>query len=350
MAQTSSTTTIGLDVGDREGRFCVLGGAGAVREEGRFSSTEAGLRRVLGHRAPARVVLEVGGHSRWMQEVVRSLGHEPVVANARRLRLIYAVDRKSDSIDAEKLARVGRFDSQLLSPIQHRGQRAQEHLAILKSRDSLVTCRTALINHARGLVKAHGARLPSSSAAAFARKVRAHVPAALQPALTPVLDTIQELSVRIRAFDRLVDGLCEEQYPETAVLRQIVGVGPLASLGFMLTVEEPGRFQRNRDVGAYLGLTPRLDQSGARDKQLGITKAGDPFLRRLLVQSAHYILGPFGPDTDLRRFGERLMARGGKAAKKRATTAVARKLAVLLLALWKTAEVYEPLRNESQQR
>lgn len=350
MAQTTNATTIGLDVGDREGRFCVLGESGAVLEEGRFSSTEAGVRRVLGRRAPARVVLEVGGHSRWMQDLVRKLGHAPVVANARRLRLIYAVDRKSDRIDAEKLARVGRFDPDLLSPVQHRGQRAQEHLAILKARDGLVTCRTDLINQVRGLVKAHGARLPSSSTAAFARKVRVHVPEALQPALIPVLDTIEELSARIRAFDKLVHGLCEEQYPETAVLRQIAGVGPLTSLGFLLTVEEPGRFKKNRDVGAYLGLTPRLDQSGSRNKQLGITKAGDPFLRRLLVQSAHYVLGPFGPDTDLRRFGERLTARGGKAARKRAITAVARKLAVLLLALWRMGEVYEPLRGKNQQR
>lgn len=337
--------TIGLDVGDRGGRYCVLDGLGAITEEGRFGSTEVSLRKLLGERAPARVILEVGGHSRWMNELIGELGHDPVVANARQLKLIYASDRKSDRIDAEKLARLGRFDLELLRPICHRGAQAQEHLAILKARDGLVACRTDLINRARGLVKSHGARLSSCSTAAFARRVRPEVPEALRPALEPLLDTIQEVSERIRQLDKDVGVLSETQYPQTAVLRQIAGVGPLTALGFMLTVEEPERFAKNRDVGAYLGLTPRMDQSGKVDKQLGITKAGDPFLRRLVVQAAHYILGPFGPDTDLRRFGERLTNRGGKAAKKRAITAVARKLAVLLLALWKTAEVYEPLRN-----
>jgi len=112
-----------------------------------------------------------------------------------------------------------------------------------------------------------------------------------------------------------------------------------------VTLENPERFVKSRDVGPYLGLVPKQEDSGESQPQLGISKAGDTMVRRLLVGSAQYILGPFGPDTDLRRYGLRLCERGGKNAKKRAAVAVARKLAVLLHRLWVTGEVYEPLRH-----
>ena len=126
----------------------------------------------------------------------------------------------------------------------------------------------------------------------------------------------------------------------------MTGIGPVTSLAYVLTLETPLRFARSRDVGPYLGLVPAGD-SGDSQPQLGISKAGDRMLRKLLVGSAHYILGPFGPDCDLRRFGMKLCERGGKNAKKRATVAVARKLAVLLHRLWISGEVYEPLRQPS---
>ena len=119
----------------------------------------------------------------------------------------------------------------------------------------------------------------------------------------------------------------------------------MTALAYLLTLEEPGRFEQSRSVGAYVGLTPRRDQSGQTDKQLRITQCGDGYLRQLLVTSSHYILGPFGPDSDLRRYGLRIAERGGKNAKKRAVVAVARKLAVLLHHLWKTGVDYEPLRT-----
>ena len=114
----------------------------------------------------------------------------------------------------------------------------------------------------------------------------------------------------------------------------------------MLTLEDPHRFERSRSVGAYLGLGPAGDRSGERDPQKRISKEGDEMLRKLLVGSAHYILGPFGSDSDLRRHGEKIASRGAKNAKKRAAVvAVARKLCVLLHRLWVSAEVYDPLYN-----
>ena len=157
------------------------------------------------------------------------------------------------------------------------------------------------------------------------------------------MEQITSLTERIRQYDRQLEAVSKERYPETELLRQVEGVGPLTGLTFVLTLGDPSRFEESRSVGAYLGLVPARDQSGDSDPQKRISKEGDEMLRRLLVSCAHYILGPFGSDSDLRRHGEKIACRGGKNAKKRAVVAVARKLAVLLHRLWVTAETYEPL-------
>jgi transposase len=273
------------------------------------------------------------------------LGHEVLVANARQLRLIYGRDRKNDRVDAETLARLGRVDPALLRPIRHRGAEAQADRAQLRARDGLVRARTQLINHVRGAVKAVGGRVPASSAPAFARHAAGHLPPALAPALAPVLEQIATLTDQIRGMERQLARLAATRYPETARLRQVSGVGPLIALCYVLTLEDPHRFASSRSIGAYLGLCPRQADSGAYRPQLRITKRGDAMLRRLLVNGAQYILGPFGPDTDLRRWGLQLAARGGKNAKKRAVIAVARKLAALLHRLWIDDRPYEPVRG-----
>ncbi len=270
------------------------------------------------------------------------------MANARRLRLIAESASKSDRLDAETLARLGRLDPRLLAPITHRDADTQADLALIRARDALVRTRTLLVNHVRGAVKAVGGRLPACSTPSFPAKVAAHIPEALHDALAPVLETITALSRELRTYDERIDALAEARYPETALLRAVPGVGALTALCFVLTLEDPARFRSSRAVGSYLGLRPRQADSGRRTPQLRITKAGDPLLRRLLVGSAHYLLGPFGPDTDLRRWGLTLAARGGTNAKKRAVVAVARKLAVLLHRLWLTGAVYEPLRAASR--
>jgi transposase len=190
--------------------------------------------------------------------------------------------------------------------------------------------------------------LPKCPARSFHKRAAAHIPEALWPALGPILETIASLTQRIRDYERQLETISKEHYPETELLRQVEGVGPLTALTFVLTVEDPSRFEKSRSVGAYLGLVPAKDQSGERDPQKRISKEGDEMLRRLLVSGAHYILGPFAKDSDLRRHGEKLSSRGGKNAKKRAIVAVARKLAVLLHSLWVSGEIYEPLRNANR--
>jgi transposase len=338
--------TIGLDVSDRYIQVCVLDADGTVEEETRMTTRPETLRRWFGSRPRARVALEVGTHSPWISRLLQECGHEVLVANPRKLRMIYTNDSKSDRVDAQYLARVARLDPKLLSPIRHRGPQTQADLALLRARDALVRSRTLLINHVRGATKSFGQRLRGCSADSFAKRGTADLPEPLRTMLAPVLQTIAGLTAQIREYDRRVDALVE-RYPESEALQQPKGVGALTSIAYMLVLEDPHRFRRSREVGAYVGLRPRRGQSGSEDPQLRITKAGDPMLRRLLVHAAHYILGPFGPDTDLRRKGLALAARGGKNAKKRAVVAVARKLAVLLHHLWITGEVYEPLRNAS---
>ena len=339
--------TAGLDLGDRYSYLCLIDTlSGEVIEEGRLRTTPEALgRRFASERPPMRIAIEAGTHSPWVSRVLEGLGHEVLVANARKLRLIYANKRKTDEVDAENLARLARLDPKLLYPLKYRGEVGQAHLAIIRSRQALVDCRTQLVNHVRGAVKSFGHRLPKCPARSFHKRAKEHIPEALRPALEPVLEQIASLTERIRGYDRQLETICQEHYPETELLRQVEGIGPLTALTFVLTLEDPHRFEKSRSVGAYLGLVPATGRSGDSDPQKRISKEGDEMLRKLLVGSAHYVLGPFGSDSDLRRHGEKIATRGAKNSKKRAAVAVARKLAVLLHSLWINAEVYDPLRN-----
>jgi len=335
---------VGLDLGDRWASECVLSkDKGEVVRRGRVAMTRKALRRRYPSGERLRIVVEVGAQSPWVSRVLEALGHEVIVANAREVQLIWGSGRKGDTTDAEALARLGRVDPALLRPIEHRSEATQCDLAVLRSRDALVRSRTLLINAARGISKALGHRLPSCSAECFAQRMVEQIPQELSAALAPMLETIARLTEQIRSYERWMGGRIEQVYPEAECLQQVKGVGPVTSLAFVLTLERPERFAKSREVGPFLGLVPRRSQSGRSDPQLRITKRGDAYVRRLLVGSAQYILGPFGPDSDLRRYGLRIAERGGKNAKKRAVVAVARKLAVLLHHLWITGEVYELL-------
>src|SRR5215210_4935627 len=339
--------TAGLDLGDKYSYLCLIDTvSGEIMEEGRLRTSPETFKRRFASERPLRIAIEAGTHSPWASRVLEEeCGHEVLVANARKLRLIYANKRKTDEIDAENLARLARLDPKLLYPLKHRGEGSQAHLAIIRSRQALVGCRTRLVNHVRGAVKSFGARLPKCSARSFHKRASEHIPEALWPALGPILEQIGSLTERIRDYERQLETISKEHYPETELLRQVEGIGTLTALTFVLTLEDPSRFEKSRSVGAYLGLVPATDKSGDRDPQRRISKEGDEMLRRLLVGSAHYILGPFGSDSDLRRHGEKIASRGGKNAKKRAAVAVARKLSVLLHRLWVSGEVYEPLYN-----
>jgi transposase len=337
--------TIGLDLGDRFSHYCILNEAGEVILEQELPTTPKGIEQVFSRIPRSRIALETGTHSPWVSRQMAQLGHEVIVAHARNVRLIGESSRKDDRLDARTLARLARIDPGLLSPVRHRSAKAQIHLTVIRARATLVSARTALVNAARGLTKSYGARLPKCGSEQMNREIAKGLSEELRDALDPLLAEIESLNERIAEYDRRIARVSKEVYPEVALLQQVKGVGPLIALTYVLTLDDPHRFRRSRDAGCFLGLRPGRRNSGMSEPQLHISKEGDRYLRTLLVQGAHYILGPFGQDSDLRRWGLQLAKRGGKNAKKRAVVAVARKLAVLLHKLWVSAEVYEPLRN-----
>ena len=340
----TNSLTVGLDLGDRRHHACVLDEAGEIVAEEAIANTREVVTAFSARYPGATFVMETGTHSPWVSRLLAALGHPVLVANARKLRAISQSQTKSDREDAQMLARLGRADPKLLSPVRHRREETQRALVRLKVREALVRSRVNLVNSVRFLLKSLGVFISSSiKAMAFTRKVRVQLAPADAALVEPLLAAIDTLNAQVKALDAELETLARECHPVTERLRQIPGVGPITALCFVLTLEDPKHFACARAAGPYLGLVPRRDQSGQTDKQLGITKAGHVQLRCLLVNCAHYILGPFGPPCALRAAGERIAARGGKSAKKRAVIAVARKLAVTLLALWKTGADYKPL-------
>jgi transposase len=334
--------TIGLDLGDRRSHFCVLNERGECSQRGDVPTSAEALEIFFLQHVGELLIMEVGGHSPWVSRLAEQTGLDVVVANPRKVALITKNERKNDRTDAELLARLGRVDRRLLSPVQHRSSESQAHLVMLRTRTAIVKSRAALINHVRGAVKSFGGRIKLCSTSGFHNQATEQIPRELSPALLPIVRLIEELSSQVKDFDKKIEQLSLDRYPQTQTMRQVTGVGSLISTSFALTIADPARFEHDRDVGPYLGMTPETKTSGDSDPQMRITKCGDRQMRALLVVGANYILGRFGPDCDLKRFGLKIAARGGKNARKRAKVAVARKLAVLMLRLWRTGEVYDP--------
>ena len=286
------------------------------------------------------VVLETGTHSAWISHCLEQRGYEVIVAHARDLAFIYKGDKKSDRIDAEKLARVARADKKLLHPVRLMSKTRQEALLAIKARDLLMKERTCIVNAIRGFVRSLGIDDAEYSIETIS-KMYSVLPKEIRQNLRGLFSVLTAINNNISSYDKRLKKIAEE-YPETKILQQVKGVGPIIALSFALIISDPDRFS-SKECASYLGLVPKRDQSGETDKQLGITKSGNKLLRRLLVQGAQYIMGPFGEDCDLRDFGNRIAQRGGRIAKKKATIAVARKLAITMLALWRNPDVkYDP--------
>jgi transposase len=340
--------TIGLDQGDRWSFYCVLNEAGKIILEQKVATTPQAMKQTFEKIPRSLMALETGTHSPWVSRLLRELGHQVIVAHAQKVQLITKSNRKDDRHDARTLARLARIDPELLGPVRHRSAKAQIHLTVIRARAELVSARTALVNAARGLVKSFGQRLPKCGTYQVNEKLGEGVSAELRDVLAPLLREVESLNERIKEYDERMEKIAKQVYPEVALLKQVKGVGTQIALAYVLTIEDPYRFPKSRQVGCFLGLRPGRRNSGESEPQKKISKEGDRYLRTMMVQGAHYILGPFGEDSDLRKWGLKLAERGGKNAKKRAVVAVARKLAVLLHRLWVSGEVYEPLRNSQK--
>ena len=340
--------TIGVDLGDRWSFYWVLDEAGKIILEQKVATTPEAMKQTFGKIPRSLIALETGTHAPWASRLLTELGHEVLVAHAQKVERITKSNRKDDRRDARTLARLARMDPELLGPVRHRSAQAQIHLTVIRARAELVSARTALVNAARGLVKSYGQRLPKCGTYQVNEKLAEGVSAELRDVLAPLLREVESLNERIKEYDERMEKIAQEVYPEVSWLKQVKGVGTQMALTYVLTIEDPYRFEKSREVGCFLGLKPGRRNSGNSEPQKKISKEGDRYLRTMMVQGAHYILGPFGEDSDLRRWGLKLAERGGKNAKKRAVVAVARKLAVLLHRLWVGGEVYEPLRNSQK--
>lgn len=345
---------IGVDLGDTKHAICVTGKLGEIVKEYSIANTHKQISKLAETYPKALIALEVGTHSPWISRLLKSHGLTVIVANARKLRAIYKNTRKCDLLDARMLAKLVRVDPELLYPIQHSSEDTQLDFLPIKMRDTLVSQRVNIVNAIRGALKALGLRIPNSTTRGFDKQAQDYLEKnhpTILPSISPLLDVLAQIKPQIAAYDKTIDKLISEKYPAAQRVKQVGGVGPITALSFVLTIERPERFEDVRDVGAYIGLVPKRDQSGETDKQLPISKAGNRYLRKLLVQCAQYNLGHFGQDSDLRRYGENIYkSRGGRIAKRKAVIAVARKLSVLMLTLWQRECDYEPLKNANSKK
>jgi transposase len=332
----------GIDLHLKSSEVNVVDEAGEVSELARIPTTEKAFRRWFGGRERMRICIEASGLSPWVARLLRELGHEVIVANAQRVRLIAESSLKNDRVDAETLARLVRMDPALLCPIRHRSEETQRLRGMLRVRRSLVNSRTACLNTARGLLRSFGYRMPGHRPERLARALTTgKVPEELCGLVAPLVATALELDEKVQALDEDVIEV-GRTFPEVERLQQVPGVGPLVALAYVLCIEDPGRFRSSRDLPSFLGLRPRMRESAEHSRFGSITRQGDAEMRRLLVQAAHGCLRS-RQDTELKRWAEQLAGRIGK---KKAVVALARKLAVVLHRLWVTGEDYQALRPE----
>jgi transposase len=340
--------TIGLDLGDTKSTLCVMDAAGTIISERTIATSREALTQKFGRMKRSRIVLEACGQSNWIARLLEGFGHEVKVANPRQLHLISKSVKKTDRNDARLLARIGRSDIGLLQPTHVRSLPALAARTVLNARRNLVQIRTRLINSIRAAAKGCGQKMATCGSDSFAGNAKEHLSTDLRELIQPQLDTLSLIQQQIERYDQEVKRLATQGFPQTNLLQQIYGVGPQVALAVVTAIDDPKRFRRSRDVGPYLGLTPRRDQSGDRDPKLRISKHGDTDTRSLLVSAATHIMRKYAPDSDLRRFGQRVEGPSPTPrARGRARIAVARKLAVLMHRLLLTGEVYEPLHGAS---
>ena len=335
-----SRLTIGLDLGDTTSDVCVLDPHQREVERRPLATTRESLTALFDRYPGSTVVFEVGSQSRWVQQLARERGASKVIAaNPRQLKLISQSRSKGDRKDAYLLCRAGQGLPELLHPVEHRSEPVHIDLLTMRVHDHLVAQRTEIVNMIRSMVKTTGSKLPKCDAQGFHVKARPQIPESLREVCEPLFSVLEKLHEELRRLARQRKALMNK-YPIAKLLSTIPSVGEITVLTFVLTVEDPRRIHDTRNIGAYFGIVPRRKESGDSSPQLGITKAGDTRMRRLLVLCAQHLLAR-GKDCMLKRWGLALCQRGGRNAKKRAVVAVARKLAVHMLAIWKSGEAYD---------
>jgi len=338
----SNYITIGMDLGNKKHTVCALDQEGKVLWRREVANTPEALKPFFEENAGATVAMETGLCCRWISALAKSCGCDALVGNARKLAAIWQSKQKNDENDALLIAKLARADRELFHPVELRDDERHEMVQIIELREVAVSQRTQAVNSVRGLCKAHGVFIPKCDAACFHRVAKDAIPKGMAWKFKPMLRHLKGLATTIKRYDAMLEKYAQAHFKEEVeLLRTIPSVGPITSCAFVAHVADPKRFGSARDAGAYFGLTPGQDQSGDKDAPKRITKAGSTLMRHLLVTAANYILRASSPDTALKRHGERICARGGKVARRKAKTAVARKLAVVMLAMLKSGKAYD---------
>jgi transposase len=243
--------TIGVDLGDRWSFYCVLDEAGKILLEQKVATTPEAMKQTFGKIPRSLIAMETGTHSPWVSRLLAELGHKRIVAHAQKVELITKSNRKDDRHDARTLARLARIDPELLGPVRHRSAKAQIHLTVIRARAELVSARTALVNAVRGLVKSYGQRLPKCGTQQVNRELAAELNAELREVLEPLLKEIESLNERVKEYDERMEKIAKEVYPQVSLLKQVKGVGTQIALTYVLTIEDPHRFLKSREVGCF---------------------------------------------------------------------------------------------------
>ena len=327
---------IGIDIGDKVNFTCILNNKGEVLVNKEIPNNKAAMKEYFDGIEKASIAIEAGTHSPWIEKLLVAIGHDVFVCNPRELVAVTQNIKKSDKKDPEILAGMLLTGKHLLKQVFHAREDAMRDFLLIKSRRALVKARTILINNSRGVVKTFGERIsPGLTADAFHKYAGETLKKETFEKIEDLVEVIGKATEHILKYEKDIETLIKNKYPAAQLLQSINGVGPLTSLAFVLTIDDPKRFEHSRDVGAFLGLVPRRDQSGDIDKQLPITKAGSKLLRSLLLNCANYILSEKGEDNQIKRFGLKIRGDGTSKSKvNKAKVAVARKLSVIMHQMW----------------
>ena len=349
-------TTIGVDVSDKTSKICVMtkdGGKRRVIVETTCPTTRGGFSECFSKFDRAwPVVFETGAHCRWMKAHFESMGFKAIVANPAEVKLITESNAKSDRSDARKLARIALADIELLKPVRLRDEKHQHMLRLHEARQLLMRFRSSMICQMRSFAKSCGFRLPDCATEWFHEIDKSKWTDDYEQTVWPVLHVIETVNQKIAAYDTMIEKLANTPVFKAQVERakEVYGVGTVGATVVVAAIDgDPERFKHARDVGPYFGQVPKTFQSGQSDPQLGMTKAGNDLVRKVLTECAHVVMKSSAKDTDLKLKGLKIAARGGRIAKKKAIGAVARGLAVRIVALLKDPKrEYVPLSEEGR--
>lgn len=328
----------GFDAGKMSSHFCIVNEAREVLRTGKVCNRARDLAKLFGAMAPMRVVIEASSKSFWLADQLRCLGHQPVVVDPGRTKAIGAARIKHDKLDARVLAEL--CQANLLAAVDQPCQETRLARMPVAVRAGLVRARAQLINTVRSIADSEGIEIPGSSPVRFTTAVELAakpMPAAMAQALHPLIESIDALAASIAECDRSLAETAEKD-PVMNLLQTCPGVGKICSAGFAYAIRDPKRFRSGRTVGAYLGLVPSLYASGKTYRSGHITKCGNHQTRWLLTMAANALLRS-KQDSAIKRWGLQLAARVGR---KKAVTAIARKLAAVLWAMWRNQRPFEP--------